>query len=100
MSPEVEYTVAITAYWGIEAVYQDSFAHCLEHGSNTPSELQEACQRWGNDGFGQYCNSLKNIANRRLEKASDEERRKAEVTLLSVLEHEVDFWNMSHDGSD
>lgn len=95
MSPEVEYTVAIPALWAIEAVYQESFAHCLENGSNTPADLQGTCQRWGNDAFGVYCHSLKQIANRRLVKASDDEIKKAEVTLISVLEHEVEFWNMS-----
>ncbi|RDX62165.1 putative bifunctional TENA-E protein, partial [Mucuna pruriens] len=95
MSPDVEYTVAITALWAIEAVYQESFAHCIEEGSKTPSELKETCARWGNEGFGKYCQSLQKLANRRLQKASDEEIKKAEVMLLSVLEHEVEFWNMS-----
>lgn len=95
MIPDVKYTVAITAFWVIEAVYQTSFALCLEDGSKTPAELRETCQRWGNDGFGQYCNSLKKIANWRLEKASDDVLTAAEVALLRVLEHEVEFWNMS-----
>ncbi|KAK9992120.1 hypothetical protein SO802_027105 [Lithocarpus litseifolius] len=96
MSPDVEYTVAITAFWAIEAVYQASFALCLEDGSKTPAKLREACRRWGNDGFGQYCNSLQKIANRHLGKTPDDVLTKAEVTLLRVLEHEVEFWNMSH----
>ncbi|TXG71582.1 hypothetical protein EZV62_000161 [Acer yangbiense] len=99
MSSEVKYTVAITAFWAIEAVYQQSFAHCLEDGTNTPSDLQATCLRWGNDGFGQYCHSLKQIVNRRLAKASDDEIKKAEVALLDVLEHEVEFWNMSCGGA-
>ncbi|KAK6254392.1 Thiaminase-2/PQQC - like 2 [Theobroma cacao] len=99
MSPEVEYTVAITAFWAIEAVYQESFAHCLEDGTKPPPELQETCQRWGNEGFGQYCNALRKIADRQLEKASDDVITKAEVTFLRVLEHEVDFWNISHGGT-
>lgn len=102
------YTEAITAFWAIEAVYQESFAHCLEDGYKTPPELQETCQRWGNDGFGQYCLSLKKIANRCLEKASEDAQlfnpskevlNKAEVALIRVLEHEVEFWNMSRGGS-
>lgn len=95
MNPDVEYTLAITAFWAIETVYQESFAHCLEDGSKTPEELKETCQRWGNEGFGQYCRSLQNITNRRLEKASDDMFSKAEVILIRVLEHEVEFWNMS-----
>ncbi|XP_034198903.1 probable bifunctional TENA-E protein [Prunus dulcis] len=105
MRPEVDYTVAMAAFWAIEAVYQESFAHCLEEGSKTPPELKEACQRWGNDGFGHYCSSLRNIADRLLEKAasgsmplvkvSEDVVSKAEVTFLRVLEYEVDFWNMS-----
>ena len=95
MSPDVEYTVAITAFWAIEAVYGESFAHCLGEDSKTPPELKETCERWGNEGFGQYCQCLQNIANRRLQKASDDELKKAEVALLRVLELEVEFWNMS-----
>ncbi|XP_062108778.1 probable bifunctional TENA-E protein [Humulus lupulus] len=99
MSQEANYTVAITAFWAIEAVYQESFALCLADGSRTPPELKETCQRWGNEGFGKYCSSLKDIADRRLKKASDDELKKAEVALLTVLEHEVEFWNMSRGGS-
>ena len=35
MSSEIKYTVAITAFWAIEAVYQQSFAHFQEDGTNT-----------------------------------------------------------------
>ncbi|CAK7326369.1 unnamed protein product [Dovyalis caffra] len=96
--PEAEYPVVITALWAIETVYQESFSHCLEDGNKTPPELQEACKRWGSEGFGEYCHSLQKIANRCLEKASDEELKKAEVTFLRVLELEIEFWNMSHGG--
>ncbi|KAL5700895.1 hypothetical protein ACHQM5_026294 [Ranunculus cassubicifolius] len=94
-SAEVNYTVAITAFWAIEAVYQESFSLCLESGSNTPVELMETCQRWGNEGFGQYCYSLQRIANRNLAKATPDVLRKAEEALVKVLELEVGFWNMS-----
>ncbi|KAF8392650.1 hypothetical protein HHK36_022999 [Tetracentron sinense] len=95
ISSEVEYTVVITAFWAIEAVYQESFSICLEDGSKTPAELVETCQRWGNDGFGEYCRSLQRIANRRLEKAPEDVLRKSEEAFLHVLEYEVGFWNMS-----
>lgn len=95
IQPEVNYTVAMTALWAIEAVYQESFAHCLEDDAKTPPELREACERWGNQGFGQYCESLKKIANRCLAKSSDNVRAKAEATFVQVLEEEVEFWNMS-----
>ncbi|KAL6535690.1 hypothetical protein OROMI_027064 [Orobanche minor] len=94
-SPEVDYTEAITSFWAIETVYQESFAHCLEEGSKTPESLKQTCHRWGNDGFRQYCRALKSIADRRLEKASDDKVAKYEVNLLGILEHEVEFWNMS-----
>ncbi|KAJ6910402.1 hypothetical protein NC652_021165 [Populus alba x Populus x berolinensis] len=98
MLPAVEYSVVFTALWAIETVYQESFSHCLEDGSKTPPELLEACQRWGSEGFGEFCCSLKKIANRCLEKAPDEELKKAEVTFLRVLELEIEFWDMSHGG--
>ncbi|KAI3687658.1 hypothetical protein L1987_81358 [Smallanthus sonchifolius] len=91
-SSEIEYPVAITALWAIEAVYQESFAHCLEEGNRIPQELQETCERWGNEGFGAYCKSLRDIVDRCLQKASPAE---AEVLFLRVVEHEVEFWNMS-----
>ncbi|KAK9673057.1 hypothetical protein RND81_12G143400 [Saponaria officinalis] len=75
MQPDVDYTVAVTAFWTIEAL--------------------EACERWGNEGFGQYCSSLQEIAERSLSKVSDDVKAKAEVTFLRVLEEEVEFWNMS-----
>ncbi|XP_065863793.1 probable bifunctional TENA-E protein [Euphorbia lathyris] len=99
MLPEVDYSVAMTAFSTIEAVYQVSFAHCLSDGNQTPSELQDTCQRWGNESFGEYCRTLQKIANRCLAKASDDVLAKAEITFLRVLEHEVEFWNMSHGGT-
>ncbi|CAN6819680.1 unnamed protein product [Brassica oleracea] len=98
MSSEVEYSVVMTAFWAIEAVYQESFAHCLEDGNKTPAELIGACNRWGNDGFRQYCLSVKNIAERCLENASREALVEAEDVLVRVLEHEVAFWEMSRGG--
>ncbi|XP_016490173.1 putative bifunctional TENA-E protein [Nicotiana tabacum] len=95
MSPEVEYTVAVTAFWAIEVVYQESYAHCLADGSKTSEELKKTCQRWGNDDFGQYCRSLQDIANRRLEKSPEDIISKAEAIVIRVLEYEVEFWNMS-----
>lgn len=95
MSTEVDYTVAITAFWAIETVYQKSFAFCLEDGSKTPAELIDTCQRWGNEGFGRYCQTLQGIANGCLEKATDDIRSKAEATFIRVLEFEIEFWNMS-----
>lgn len=98
MSSEVEYTVAVTAFWAIEAVYQDSFAYCLEEDSKTPEELKETCERWGNEEFGEWCCSLEEIVNRRLQKAPDEVVKKAEAVFLRVLELEVEFWDMSRVG--
>nr|XP_043612712.1 probable bifunctional TENA-E protein [Erigeron canadensis] len=95
MSPDIAYPVAITAFWAMEVVYQESFAHCLEDGSKIPQELQGTCERWGNEGFGAYCKLLRDMADRCLQKASPEVVSKAEVVFLSVLEHEVEFWNMS-----
>lgn len=96
MRAEIDYTVSITAFWAIEAVYQESFSLCLEDGSKTPEELLGTCQRWGNDGFRQYCDSLRRIANRRLKKAPEDMLRKAEEAFVQVLENEVGFWNMSY----
>ncbi|CAF1704787.1 hypothetical protein HID58_053915 [Brassica napus] len=98
MSSEVEYSVVMTAFWAIEAVYQESFAHCLGDGNKTPAELIGACNRWGNDGFRQYCLSVKNIAERCLENASRDAFVEAENVLVRVLEHEVAFWEMSRGG--
>lgn len=98
MLPEVDYAVAITAFWAIEAVYQLSFNHCLEDGNKTPSELQDTCRRWGDEAFGQYCSSLQKVVDRCLDKAPDDVVRKAETTFLAVLEHEIEFWNMSRGG--
>lgn len=95
MLPETGYTTIIVAFWGIETVYQKCFSLCLEEGSNTPPELLETCQRWGNAEFGQYCYSLQKIATRCLERAPKDAVRKAEEAFLNVLEHEVNFWNMS-----
>ncbi|KAJ0979910.1 hypothetical protein J5N97_015384 [Dioscorea zingiberensis] len=97
MKPEVEYIVAITAFWAVEAVYQESFSLCLESSAKTPLELMETCQRWGNPGFGEYCVSLQKIADRCLENSTtDDVLLKAEAAFTTVLQHEVSFWDMSY----
>ncbi|CAN0855472.1 Probable bifunctional TENA-E protein [Linum grandiflorum] len=96
MSPEVDYAVAMTAFWAIETVYQESFSYCLEDRNRVPPELKDACQRWGNPGFGEYCVSLRGIAERSLEKAPGNVVANAETTFIEVLEHEIEFWNMSN----
>ncbi|PKA62321.1 Seed maturation protein PM36 like [Apostasia shenzhenica] len=93
--PEVSYTVAITAFWAIEAVYQESFSLCLESDSKMPKELIGTCERWGNASFGQYCSSLQNIADRSLETASSVVLSEAEKAFVHVLENENYFWSMS-----
>lgn len=98
MSSEVEYTVALTAFWAIEAVYQDSFAYCLEEDAETPEELKETCYRWGNDDFGEWCCTLEERANRCLQMASEDVKKKAEAVFLRVLELEIEFWDMSSVG--
>lgn len=90
--------MAITTFWAIETVYQDSFAHCLEDGSETPEDLKRTCERWGNDEFKKYCDTLQSIAEGQLEKAPEDVVKKAEVAFLDVLELEVEFWNMSSHG--
>lgn len=97
--PEVDYTTAMVALWAIETVYQESFSLCLEDGSKTPPELMETCQRWGNAGFRGYCDSLRRIAERRLEKAPEGTLKNAEAAFERVLELEVSFWDMSSSGS-
>ncbi|KAF6164034.1 hypothetical protein GIB67_028738 [Kingdonia uniflora] len=94
-SSEVDYTVAMTAFWAIEAVYQESFSYCLQEGAKPPAELMDTCQRWGNDDFGQYCRSLQRIADRCLAKASKDVQNEAEAAVVSILKYEVGFWNMS-----
>nr|GEW98386.1 probable bifunctional TENA-E protein [Tanacetum cinerariifolium] len=76
-SLEVEYLVAILLFCAIEAVYQESFAHCLEDGNKIPQELQKTCERWGNEGFGSYCKMLRDIVDRCLRKASPDAILKA-----------------------
>ncbi|KAF0915424.1 hypothetical protein E2562_036276 [Oryza meyeriana var. granulata] len=93
--PEISYAVAITTFWIIETVYQDSFAFCIEEGNKTPPELLGTCQRWGSPEFKQYCQSLQRIADRCLADAPADAVKSAEEAFLRVLELEIGFWDMS-----
>ncbi|XP_047086566.1 bifunctional TENA2 protein-like [Lolium rigidum] len=93
--PEISYTVAITTFWIIETVYQDSFAFCIEEGHKTPLELLGTCQRWGSPEFKQYCQSLQRIADHCLANATSDAVKSAEEAFLRVLELEIGFWDMS-----
>ncbi|XP_059307666.1 probable bifunctional TENA-E protein [Lycium ferocissimum] len=94
-SSDVKYAEAVTILWAVASVYHYGFGHCLEEGNNTPEEMKEGCKIWGNESFKQYCQSLENIANARLEEASEEEVSKAEVLILEFLENVVHFWSVS-----
>ncbi|PHU00149.1 putative bifunctional TENA-E protein [Capsicum chinense] len=92
-SPDVKYADAVTILWAVESVYHNGFVHCLEEGNNTPEEMKEGCKIWGNENIKQYCQSLENIANKKLEEASNEQVSKNEVLILDFLENIVRYWN-------
>jgi formylaminopyrimidine deformylase / aminopyrimidine aminohydrolase len=92
---DINYTVAATAFWAIETVYQESFSFCIEGDHKTPADLLGTCQRWGNSDFGQYCKSLQQITDMCLRKAPVDVVRKAEEVFVNILKHEIEFWNMS-----
>lgn len=96
MQPDVDYAVVIVALWAIEVVYCDSFALCLDLDAKTPPLLLEACQRWGNKGFKQYCTSLQKIADKALDNAPHNVQQKAEEAFIQILKNEIEFWNMSY----
>ncbi|XP_078438619.1 heme oxygenase-like, multi-helical [Wolffia australiana] len=93
--PEVNYAMAMVAFWTMETVYQESFSLCLGTGSKTPPELLETCLRWGSPSFKIYCASLRRIAERCLDKAQDISLLNAEAVFQRVLQLEVNFWDMS-----
>ncbi|MCD7457127.1 hypothetical protein HAX54_034260 [Datura stramonium] len=97
-SQEMNYTEAVTILWAVESVWHNGFGHCLEEGCNTPEEIKECCQIWGNENFKQYCQSLENIANSRLKNASDEQVSKTEVLILEFLQNVVHFWSSMNIG--
>lgn len=93
--PEISYAVAVTTFWTIETVYQDSFGFCIQDGNKTPPELLGTCQRWGSAGFRQYCQSLQSIVDRCLANAPADAVQSAEEAFVRVLELEIGFWDMS-----
>ena len=71
------YAVAVTAFWIIELVYCASFMSCLEEDAKTPFELVSTVKRWGSPEFHHYTLSLKNLADKALENASETEQKQA-----------------------
>ena len=71
------YPVAITAFWLIELVYSASFMSCLEEGAKPPFELLSTVKRWGSQEFHQYTLSLKKLADKALENATEVEQKHA-----------------------
>lgn len=92
---ETPYPVAVAAFWLIELVYNASFMSCLEEGSKTPFELLSTVKRWGSPEFYQYVLSLKHLADKALENASEVEQKKAHEVCVRILELEVKFWDMA-----
>jgi hypothetical protein len=75
---DTPYAVAVTAFWLIELVYCVSFMSCLEEDAKTPFELMSTVKRWGSPEFHQYTISLKKLADKALENASEAEQKQAQ----------------------
>ncbi|KAJ7564456.1 hypothetical protein O6H91_02G018100 [Diphasiastrum complanatum] len=90
-----EYAIAVTALWAIEFVYYESFALCTQSNAKTPTELREACERWSNMEFKNYCVLLKGLADKYLEGSNLHVRQKAEEIFVQILKQEIKFWDMS-----
>ncbi|MCO5580797.1 hypothetical protein L7F22_034668 [Adiantum nelumboides] len=89
------HAVILVAFWAIEMVYNESFAACLEVSANTPVQLRDACERWGNAEFKAYCMGLQKLADNYIQMSPTNVQKEAEQAFLNVLSFEVDFWNMS-----
>lgn len=94
-APDVAYSVATTALWAIELVYNIGWGICLEPDANTSESLRDCCERWGSLDFREYVNELKGLADRTLKRASDTEMKEAEAAFVEILKLESAFWDMS-----
>lgn len=92
---DTPYAVAVTAFWLIEVVYCASFMSCLEAGAQTPFELMSTVKRWGSPEFHRYTLSLKKLADKALENASEAEQKQAHEIFVRILELELKFWDMA-----
>ncbi|VFQ80272.1 unnamed protein product [Cuscuta campestris] len=93
VGPEANYAVGLAVLWAMETVYHRGFSHCLGDDSRAAAEMKEACRKWGNEWFGNYCLSLQSAADRALAEVSDDVVAKAEVAVLQLLEIVVEVWN-------
>jgi len=86
------YAVLATAFWGIEYVYNESWASLGE----VAPQFREFQQRWGSDEFSDYVKQLQAQADRALASAPQEQLDRA-IDLVGrvVPELEVQFWQMA-----
>lgn len=78
---DTPYAVAVTAFWLMEVVYCASFMSCLEEDARTPFELMNTVKRWGTPEFHDYTLSLKKLADKALQNASEAELEQAQKVI-------------------
>lgn len=89
------YAVQATAFWAIEYAYNQGWQL---PGPMVPP-YDEFANRWGNPGFTQYVELLRQQADESLETATAEVQQQAVAAFLRIAQFEKDFWQMAYVGS-
>ncbi len=82
------------AFWAIEYCYNLAW----QLPGPMPEPYDEYAQRWGNQGFSQYVQQLRQQADEALQAAGPEEVQAARAAVTQVAQLEVDFWDMAYSG--
>jgi thiaminase len=88
---DTPYPVQATAFWAIEAVYNDAWRKA----SPMVAPYDEFAGRWGRADFGAYVEHLRRQADEALGAAPGAEQARAEAEFLEVLRLERVFWQMA-----
>lgn len=89
------YAIQATAFWAIEACYNQAWAKVLNDG--TAEQYKEFAHRWGNPEFGKYVAQLQQQADEALAQSPDQ-MDAARAVVRQVVQLELDFWSMAYAG--
>ncbi|CAF1133896.1 unnamed protein product [Adineta steineri] len=89
ISSKKSYLSLITTYYAIEICYYQAWKSVKNR------DYQEYADRWGSKEFEQYIDQLRVSVDNASITASDDDKNDASHLWNTIMEFEIDFWNMA-----
>lgn len=92
------FAVAMSALWVVEAAYLEAWRGVADDASRMNAAHSEFVAHWSNAEFGEFVDTLEEVADAALAGSDDGTRSWASVAVATTLAHEEAFWGMTVTG--